>query len=747
LGLCALGFAAQASAAAEANNELEEIIVTAERRMIDIQSLAASVSVRSGDELAVQGKYTTRQILEDIPGLTAVDNSSLNVGSADVQGLNINIRGITPATTTGGSTSPSGISPTAGVAVYVDGVYEGVGSGYDIDRVELLRGPQGTLYGRSATSGVLAFHTRDPKLESFGGDAGVEVGNYDLKHVTAAVNLPVGATFALRLSGDYRDQGDAFYNQALTGGMAKSTNGRAKALWKPTENFSLLVGAAYAKNDSFSGGSSTNYKPSTNVYTTTVAAIFPSQKLQHQFWAEANWNLGPVTLTYMPTYRSWEQDDHLLREANFFASGTAQKVDTKTPSDKFITHELRIASKDDAYVKWQGGVFSYDNKLTNASHNYLQNPNGTEQAVLSDSKDKRHSSSLGVYAETTIPITDALRTTLGARYDDAEVTVTEDFFTLGAASTCGTSRVPPPIAPLCTGVGTSRLPIPAHFIVNDYKVKFHNFNYKARLEYDLSAKNRIFGMVSSGYRPGDALVVQPPGQVPFVKEVAAEKLTSFEVGSKNRFLEDSLQLNVGLFYYRYRGFGTSYRTETPAPNDYSPFSGSTAIPLTVPANNLGAELELLYRVTVNDRVGFNYNYTESKWTDKDPGFAAAQTETKRALTPYTITANYEHIFNMPGGSTLTAHVDGRYEAGHLAQNLHIDWLRIGYDKYAYIGSRAIGNLSAAWASDGGRYSVSAYVRNFTNKKYTSYTVQIDPDALMTNFSDPRTYGAMFSVRF
>jgi iron complex outermembrane receptor protein len=177
---------AQASPASPTQSEstsggLEEVIVTAERRTEDLQHAAASVSVRSGAELAEQGRYTTREILQDIPGVVAVDNSTVNIGSADVQGNNITIRGVSSGTdrTVGG---PSGISAAPGTAVYVDGVYEGVGSGYDIDRVEVLRGPQGTLYGRSATTGVVAFHTRNPTFDAYGGDAEAEFGNYDLQH-------------------------------------------------------------------------------------------------------------------------------------------------------------------------------------------------------------------------------------------------------------------------------------------------------------------------------------------------------------------------------------------------------------------------------------------------------------------------------------------------------------------------------------------------------------------------------------
>ena len=114
VAVCATGFvvpvlaeeARPLPATGATSNELEEVIVTAERRKSDIQSIAASVSVRTGEALAAQGRYTTRQILEDVPGVVVVDNSSVNVGSADVQGNNITIRGITPGASAGGGPMP-----------------------------------------------------------------------------------------------------------------------------------------------------------------------------------------------------------------------------------------------------------------------------------------------------------------------------------------------------------------------------------------------------------------------------------------------------------------------------------------------------------------------------------------------------------------------------------------------------------------------------------------------------------------
>ena len=101
----------------------------------------------------------------------------------------------------------------------------------------------------------------------------------------------------------------------------------------------------------------------------------------------------------------------------------------------------------------------------------------------------------------------------------------------------------------------------------------------------------------------------------------------------------------------------------------------------------------------------------------------------------------------PGGSTLSARIDGLYQAAPLTQDLQVELVWLGYSKYAYMGSQTIGNLSATCASDGDRYSISAYVRNFTNRQYIGYLVQGDPTSLGESWTDPRTYGAMASVRF
>ncbi len=718
---------------------LEEVIVTAEHRKSDLQSTAASVSVRSGDELTAQGRYTTRQILQDIPGVVAVDNNSVNIGSSDMQGNNITIRGITPGSSA--SAGPSGISPAPGTAVYVDGVYEGVGDGYDIDRVEVLRGPQGTLYGRSATTGVVAFHTRNPTFDSYGGDAEVEAGNYDLRHYSAAVNLPLDNVFAVRLAGDYRDQGESYYGEAGQG-MGKTTNGRAKLLWAPTDAFSLLVGTAYGRDEAFSGGNTTTAALPGLALTTTYAGTSPGLKEQREVWAEANWDLGPVKITYLPAFHDWYQNDHLLVAANFIGSGVPLHQVLQTPKDNFLTQELRVASKDDAAVQWQAGAFYYRNTLTKYNNDFLATPTGGELAVLSNTADDKDTRDLGVFAETTIPLATSTRVTLGVRYDDTKVVVSESFYD-NVYGLCGTFiafTVPLPPGATCTGPGQASVPSPPAATINGVVLTFHNFNYKARLEHDLTQKNMLYGMVSTGFRPGDAGIAnQKPNFL------AAEKLTSIEFGSKNRFLDDALQVDADVYYYDYRGFQTAYVPNTPNPYDFATIN--TSVPVTVPAHNFGGELEILYRLTAHDRLGLNYDHVESRWYDKPAAFALSQPEGVRAMTPNTITANYEHLFNLPGGSTVTAHIDGEYQSAHLTANLMADYLALGFQQYVYVGGRTVGNFSANWASSGGRFMVSAYVRNFTNQQYINYAVSGTPTYLNVGWTDPRIYGAQVAVHF
>src|SRR5690606_36348591 len=199
--------------------------------------------------------------------------------------------------------------------------------------------------------------------------------------------------------------------------------------------------------------------------------------------------------------------------------------------------------------------------------------------------------------------------TVGARYDDTKIVFSETAYE-NPYSLCGTilqGDLPPPIAMSCTGPGQSSLPPGPSLTVTDLPIKDENFNYKARIEYDVADGHMLYALVSTGFRPGDggiSRVISPPpvGPTLVLNIFDAEKLTSFEVGSKNRFLGNDLQLNAAAFYYDYSGYHTAFVPDTPAPFD--PSNPGSMIRTTVPARVTGAELEALYRPTEHDLFTF-----------------------------------------------------------------------------------------------------------------------------------------------
>ena len=359
--LCNVALAQQAGQAARAapsndQDQLTEVIVTAERRTVDLQKTPVAVSVRSGEYLAEQGRFAVSEILEDVPGVVVVPAIADNAtGFSDSPSSRIAIRG-------GGANerpAGSGLSEPSGVAEYVDGVYNGIGDTYDINRVEVLRGPQGTLYGRSATAGVVAVHTIDPVVGEFNGTATAEFGDFNLRHYSGGINIPMGSEAALRVSGNDYSR-DGYY--APQGGAEHTIDGRVKLLVKPTDDLSILVGVALQNNIERSGQLSGVMNPDGNIAYTRAVPLGEGHDDTRQYWAQVDWNLGFATLTYQPTLRDWVQ--HATTYAAQAIPGVVLVTSEATPHDQFHTEELRLSSNAGSPIKWQTGVFFYNNQLS-----------------------------------------------------------------------------------------------------------------------------------------------------------------------------------------------------------------------------------------------------------------------------------------------------------------------------------------------------------------------------------------------
>jgi len=710
-------FAQDASAQPSKDSRtLQEVVVTAEHRTSTAQKTAAAVSVRSGEDMLLQGRYELKDIIEDVPGITggAATSSGTALGSGtDNPARGLTIRGVQSNTGAGGSITTT----TAAAAIYVDDVYNGVGGGYDIDRVEVLRGPQGTLYGRSATSGVVAIHTGDPSTTRISADGAAELGNYALRHFTGEVNLPiVNDKLALRVSGNLYER-DGYYT--ADGGALKSTDFRAKVLWTPTENFSALLGYAQEYNTTHSGGVTINQVGSPTNFVYTNQEVAPGKNDVHQYWGNFNLNLGPVAITYIPAYRTYYQNATVYLRGAFNANQTIY-----TPTDWFMTHEVRIHNTDSASrLQWQAGFLYYENTLSDMN-NLFNIPSGPYAFKSSSHKT---TTAEGGFAEATYAFAPDTRLTGGVRYDHTEVRDEGDY--------------------------TSIIGITKSLTGDQGLRKFNNVTYKVRLEHDLTPRNLLYAAISTGFSPGDVVLTTDATYQPEVQELQSETLTAYEIGSKNRFFDNRLQVNGDVFYNNYGAYqtaGVDISPLLPAPPPGAP-QNPTFHTLASPMKAYGAELEMQARPWANGTISFNASYTHARYGSfgalYDPLFSKKEVP---GVPPFQGSVAYDHRIEL-GGATLMLRGDIRFFSAHDTSSLPQSLAALGAAPYIRVASQAVGDLNATLLF-GPHYTVTAYVRNVTDNRYIpdGWALTQVGQSITSNgvaLSDPRTFGVILGFKY
>ncbi len=709
--------AASASDQSAKDQTLQEVIVTAEHFVSTAQKTAASISVRSGDDMLLQGRYELKNILEDVPGVVggaaATVNTSQGSGT-DNPASGLTFRGVQSNAGAGGSIT----STAAAAAIYVDDVYSGIGGGYDINRVEVLRGPQGTLYGRSATAGVVAIHTYDPNTTRFSTEGALEFGNYDLRHLTGDVNIPlVDEKLALRVSGNLYER-DGYYS--AQGDARTNKDVRTKLLWTPNDTLSVLFGYAQEYNQTHSGGVSISQGSPPTDFIYTPQAVAPTGTNDfHQYWAVVNVNLGPVAITYIPAYRTWYENATLYLRGIFNANQTVS-----TPNDGFLTQELRIHNTDsDSKLQWQAGFLYFGNKLSDVD-NLFNLPAGP-YAFKSDSH--KSTTAEGGFAETTYAFVPDTRLTAGVRYDHSEILNTEDY--------------------------TSILGLTQSLTGNQGLRSFNNFTYKVRLEQDLTAQNLLYASISTGFSPGDITLTTDATFKPVVQVLQSETLTAYEVGSKNRYLDNRLQLNGDVFYYDYGGYQTAGLNTSPQ----TPMT-PTFNTVSSPMKSYGAEFELQARPWANGTLSLNASYTHARYGSFGQyAFLFASSEVP-GVAPIQGSVAYDH--RIPIGSVaLLLHGDLRFFTAHDTSAITQGWAALGAEPYVHVSSQTLGDFNATLEA-GQHFSVTAYVRNVADARFIPDGWGLagvipgpgpgTPPIVLTggpSLSDPRTFGMILGFKF
>ena len=357
------------------------IIVNATRRASDVQDVPIAVTVVTPEALERQGVVNIKDLASVASGF------NIQSSQTETQGTSIRIRGV--------GTTGNNIGLESAVGVFIDGVYQsrpGVALGelVDIEAIEMLRGPQGTLFGRNVTAGALNIRTAAPNFDGFEGFANFTYGNYDLVNIQGMLNTPVSETLAVRLTGSYRER-DGFMTSTVDP-EAESHNRdrfilRGQALWEPTDVTSLRLIADYQEVDENCCAAAT-ISVSPLLSAATVNEIFPAVGFndsveEYRFndqefgnvienWnmsAELNHDFGNMTATAIVSYSDFlgsSTQQEFNGGLQYSVAGTTIPEPNRTSFDDIqtLTAELRFQGEAmDGRLDWLVGGFYADEQI------------------------------------------------------------------------------------------------------------------------------------------------------------------------------------------------------------------------------------------------------------------------------------------------------------------------------------------------------------------------------------------------
>jgi iron complex outermembrane receptor protein len=653
------------------SDEIGEIVITAERRSSTLQHTPATVSVLTGSEMRSRGIGTINDALNTVAGVYVQENN---------KGVNIDIRGV--------GTSLDSAAGDPGVNTNIDGVYirqaSAVVSGlYDLNRIEVLKGPQGTLYGRNATGGVVNILTADP-TQDFDYHGSITGGNYSLIRTEGALNVPLSDDLALRAAFGSESH-DGYYNSGQDD--ADRIAARVKLRWAPSTDFRILVGASYSHDGGVGSGSILVTEPEGSRNADTAP---PVGQLNQKFitaFSTVEWDAGPVRLTFIPTWSNYIYDS--IGTAYGFYS--QQRV-----REKQATSELRLSSPTSSPIQWVGGLYYYDDKLSNYA-------NLLNQGIV-NLQPHLNTRSYAAFADATLPVTSSLRLIGGIRYTKDHKTQ-RDTTVVGGGVTVG----------------------PFNGVLNS-----HALNFRAGVQYDLTPRAMLYATYSTGYKAGGFLPDEP-GYNTF----KPEHLRAAEAGIKTRLIDNHLQLNLSGFYYNYDNYQVSAL-------GIAHYGGLSALVFNAQGRTkiFGAEVQLTYRPTPDDQFELNASPLHSRFGQfvipASPITPPVDITGKQLPSAPSLSGNvaYEHSWRFANASRVTGRVDSYYSSAY--------WSEFSHAPYSRRPHYTRTDLSLTYFAPGDRWSIGAWVRNLEN----SWIVSLKANTFIGDYAlqPPRTFGLTLSVR-
>ena len=398
---------------------LEEIVVTAQRRESNLQDVPVAVSAFSSEALAAAGVTRIENLANAVP------NVFINTGTS-IRATIISVRGI--------SSNPNNPGVDPAVGVFVDGVYMGrpttINSGlYDLERIEFLRGPQGTLYGKNTIAGAINFITRMP-ADELSGEVHVGYGNYDNVTAYAAVSGPLGdERLTARLSGNYQDRGgylDNLYTRTELDD-ADEVGGRLALAFAATDDLKVVLHADMSRNRTHAGGQDVldngafTGAPFADVSPFDRKVAYDRDNVgdrdQSGVSLHVDWDTAIGRLASITAYREFEwtnMGDNDLTVLNMLSTGISE-------DQQQFSQEFRLVSESGGPFEYVAGLYYEDQALDTVSRAIVGPDLGVyPDEVIADIFADVESSGWAAYAQGTYKFTDQWSLSAGLRYSDEE---------------------------------------------------------------------------------------------------------------------------------------------------------------------------------------------------------------------------------------------------------------------------------------------------------------------------------------
>jgi iron complex outermembrane receptor protein len=721
------------------SDALQEVVVTAEHRSENLQKTPASVDVVDQNALISAGVTTAADLTKLVPALTSLPF----VGPY----ANFTIRGMSNFATNDFNDNAVVVNEAGVPLVHPTGAH---GLFYDLERVEVLKGPQGTEYGRNATGGVINVIPAAP-TNQFGITFDADEGNYNLHDVSSAINIPLTDTFYTRLAvsstrhdGYFQDGTSDEDSDAARWSFRYAPNEDLKATLITDVDRDKGVGNGAALLNSsgkgFVGGTpfaGVNYQSPAYANYFTAAGAAPRNPLldppfeNNTFWGttlDVEWATPIGNLTILPAHR--EVSISYLSDLPTFY--TAE--DNHSRQDSF---EVRLASSEDQPFRYLVGAFYLHDILT--GHSDVEQPPNLTNSYLDMSTRTE-----AVFTTLTYAFTDALRLSAGARFNNDKKTTDDTRSTLGDFPFDTT-----PVFPLTNTVGTDPFSV-------DAEKSWNSTTWKVDLDYDLTPNTLLYANVGTGFKAG-GFYFGPPQRDSY----EPEKVLAYTLGEKSRFLDNTLQFNAEAYYLIYRDQQIAHFAVVPG------FGNVNVVDNVGRATIKGLDIDLRYlatRLTTLTVSGsfehaiydsFTYlsatNITGQTGCNIAPagassGFTVNCSGEKMPQTPdVVLQAQIDQVMPLPGGASLIGSIDGRYEAGHQTS--------LTFAPESAVPSYTRADASLTYQPSHGNWTLSAYVQNIGNSvdiesilPGRSYNIETG-GLISAILLPPRTYGLRFHYKY